>query len=93
MTALVLHLGNQYGLTLERWRPENPVALGQHANDLAMGMLANLADKRLTIGLGHKVLGLYAAIGVYLGLKCRVADRIVGRRCANGFQGGGVCGK
>ncbi|CPM42962.1 Uncharacterised protein [Bordetella pertussis] len=58
--GLVLHLGQQDRLALERRRAGDPVALGQHADDLGMGVLGNLAHQGLAIGLGHPVLGFDA---------------------------------
>ena len=78
VTALVLHLGKQDGLALEARCAGDPVALGQHADDLGVGMLADLADQGLAILLGHPVLGLDEAAGidpgVELGLVLRVLD-------------------
>src|SRR6185437_1198055 len=36
----------------------DPVALGQHADDLRVRMLRNLADQRLSVRLRHPVFGL-----------------------------------
>ena len=55
---LVLHLGKQDRLALQRGRAGDPVALGQLSDDLGMGMLADLADQRLAVALGHPLLGL-----------------------------------
>jgi hypothetical protein len=49
--------------------PGDPVALGQHADDLGMGVLADLADQGAAIGLGHPVVGLDPLLGVHAGLK------------------------
>jgi hypothetical protein len=58
MPRLVLHLGEQDRLALQRRRPRDPVALGKLADDLGMRVLADLADQRLAIALGHPLLGL-----------------------------------
>ena len=58
MARLVLHLGEQDRLALQRRRAGDPVALGQLADDLGMGVLADLADQRLAVALGHPLLGL-----------------------------------
>jgi hypothetical protein len=58
MARLILHLGQQDRLALQRRRAGDPVALRQLAHDLGMGVLADLADQRLAVALGHPVLGL-----------------------------------
>ncbi|OIQ73285.1 hypothetical protein GALL_450780 [mine drainage metagenome] len=58
VAAFVLHLGEQDGLALEGRRAGDPVALGQHADDFRMRMLADLPNQRLAVMLGHPVLGL-----------------------------------
>ncbi len=72
VAALVLHLREQDGLALERRRARDPVALGQHADDLAVRVLADLTDQRLAVALRHPVLRFdeFAArdLGVELGL-------------------------
>ncbi|MNV71670.1 hypothetical protein D3C71_1647050 [compost metagenome] len=64
VAALVLHLGQQDGLALERGRTGYPVAFRQHADDFRMRMLADLAQQRLAVVLGHPVLGLDEFSGV-----------------------------
>ena len=64
VAALVLHLGHQDGLALQRRRARDPVAFGQHADDLRVRVLRDLADQRAAIGVGHPVLGLDLDVGV-----------------------------
>ena len=64
MAAFVLHLGQQNGLAFERGRAGDPVTFGLHADDFAVGMLADLAHQGFAISLGHPVLRLNLAIGV-----------------------------
>ena len=64
MPALVLHLGQQRRLAPQRGRAGDPVALGQHAHDLGMRVLADLADQRAAIRLGHPVICLDPLVGV-----------------------------
>ena len=56
--CLVLHLGEQDRLAPERRRARDPIAFGEHADNLRMRMLADLPRQRPPIGLGHPVLGL-----------------------------------
>ncbi|MNT10747.1 hypothetical protein D3C72_1455920 [compost metagenome] len=58
MAGLILDLGQQDCLALQRRRAGDPVAFRQLAHDLGMGMLRDLADQGLAIGLRHPVLGL-----------------------------------
>ena len=64
MAGLVLHLGHQDRLALQRRRARDPVALGQHADDLGMRVLRNLPDQRLAVRLRHPVLRLDLDVGV-----------------------------
>src|SRR5690554_2797448 len=64
MSCFVLHLGQQYGLALERRSAGDPVAFGQHADYLGVGMLRNLPHQSLAVGLGHPVFGFDANTGV-----------------------------
>ena len=64
VARFVLDLGHQDRLALQGRRARDPVALGQHADDLRVRMLRNLPDQRLAIGLGHPVLGLDLDVGV-----------------------------
>ncbi len=69
MAGLVLHLGQQDRLALQRRRPRQPVALGLHADDLGVRMLRDLPDQRAPVGLGHPVLGLDLLLGIDTGLE------------------------
>jgi hypothetical protein len=60
MPGLVLHLGQQDRLALERRRPRDPIAFGQLTDDLRVRVLADLADQRPAIALRHPVLRLHA---------------------------------
>ena len=60
---LVLHLGEQDRLAAQRRRARDPVALGQHADDLAMRVLRHLPHQRPPIGLRHPVLRLDELVG------------------------------
>ena len=52
---------------------------GQHADDLRVGVLRDLADERLAVGVGHPVLGLDFLIGVDTRLKAqRASGRVTG---------------
>ncbi len=64
MTGLVLHLGHEDGLALQRRGPGDPVALGLHADDLGVGVLCDLADEVLPVALGHPIGGLDLLLGV-----------------------------
>ena len=64
VAGLVLHLGEEDGLALQRGRAGDPVALGELADDLGMGVLADLADQRLAVALGHPLLGLDLLVAV-----------------------------
>ncbi len=63
VAGLVLHLGEQDRLAPQRRRARDPIALGQHADDLAVRMLRDLPRQRPAIGLGHPVLGLDELVG------------------------------
>ncbi|MOA29751.1 hypothetical protein D3C78_1507880 [compost metagenome] len=66
MAGLVLDLGHQLQLALEGRRAGDPVAFRQHADDFRVGVLGNLPDQRLAIGIGHPVLRLDLDLGVDL---------------------------
>ncbi len=72
MAALVLDLGDQDRLAQERGRARDPVAFRQHADDLGMGVLRDLADQRPAVGLGHPVLGLDLLFGIDPRLEARL---------------------
>ena len=69
VAGLVLDLGQQDGLALERRRAGDPVAFGQHAHDFGVRVLGNLAHEGLAVGLRHPVLGLDADAVVDAALK------------------------
>jgi hypothetical protein len=50
----------------------DPVAFGQHADDLAVRVLADLAHQGLAVGLGHPVLRFDAAVGGDAGIEARL---------------------
>ena len=79
MAGLVLHLGQQNRLTFQGRRAADPVALGQHADDLGMGMLADLAHQSLAVMLGHPVLGFDEVAGINAGFKRRLGLGLLGR--------------
>ena len=58
VARLVLHLGDERHLPLQRRRAGDPVAFGQHAHDLGMRVLGHHPDELLPVALGHPVLGL-----------------------------------
>ena len=62
MTGLILHLGHEDGLALERRSAANPVGLRLHADDLGVRVLGNLARQGLAIGSGHPVGGFDAGV-------------------------------
>ena len=55
---LVLHLGKQDRLAAQRRSPRDPIALGKHADNLAVRVLADLSCQRPAVSLGHPVLRL-----------------------------------
>lgn len=69
MTGFVLNLGHQLQFALEAWGTGNPVAFGQHADDFRVGVLGDLPDEGLAVGLGHPVLGFDLDFGVDLFLE------------------------
>ena len=79
MPALVLDLGEERRLAAQRRRPGDPVALGQHADDLGMGVLRDLPHEEAAISLRHPVVRLDLLLGVDAGLEARLALRILGR--------------
>ena len=76
--AFVLHLRHQHGLATQSRRAGDPVAFRQHADDLRMRVLGNLADERLAIGVGHPVLRLDAVVGIDLRLEPLLQRRALG---------------
>ena len=77
VAALVLHLGDEHGLAAQRRRARDPVALGQHADDLRMRVLGDLPDQGLPVGLRHPVLRL--------DLLLRIDARLEARGAASGI--------
>ncbi|MNT56195.1 hypothetical protein D3C72_1934780 [compost metagenome] len=57
VAGFVLDLGHQLQFAFERWRAGDPVAFGQHADDFGVGVLGNLPDQGLAVGIWHPVLG------------------------------------
>ncbi|MCY1183821.1 hypothetical protein D9M73_244710 [compost metagenome] len=69
VAGLVLDLRHQLQLALEAGGTGNPVAFGQHADDFRVGVLGDLPDEGLAVGLGHPVLGFDLDFGVDLFLE------------------------
>ena len=67
--ALVLHFRKQDRLALERGRAADPIPLGEHPDDLGVGVLRDLPDERLAVRLGHPVARLDLLVGVELPLE------------------------
>jgi hypothetical protein len=85
VAGLVLHLRDQDRLPAEARRPGDPVAFGLHADDLGVGVLGDLADQGLAVGLGHPVAGLDPSVGLdqrLEGLRQRLLAEGVGLRRA-----------
>ena len=83
VAAFVLHLGNQNRLAFQAGRAADPVAFGQHADDFAVRVLADLAHQGFAVGLGHPVLRLDLAVGIDAGVKAGL--------CLGVFQRGNGC--
>jgi hypothetical protein len=64
VAGLVLDLRQQDRLALERRGAADPVALGLHADDLGVGVLRDLPDQRLPVGVGHPVPRLDLPVGL-----------------------------
>ena len=79
VAAFVLHLGNQNGFALEAGCAADPVALGQHAHNLAVRVLADLSHQGLSIPVWHPVLRLNLAISVDLFVKADLRLRVFHR--------------
>ncbi|SPC10622.1 hypothetical protein CO2235_10007 [Cupriavidus oxalaticus] len=84
VAAFVLHLGQQDRLALEGRRAADPVALGQHADDLGVRVLGNLPYQCLAVGRRHPVLRLDLAVGSHTRVESGLADVIVLRGGASG---------
>ena len=55
---LVLHLGGEGELALERRRAQDPLALGQDAHELRVPVHLDELDRALPVVVGHRVAGL-----------------------------------
>ncbi len=69
VAGLVLDLGHEDRLALQRRCPGDPVALGLHADDLGVGVLGDLADQRLAVVVGHPVRRFDLLVGVDEGVE------------------------
>ena len=69
MTGFVLHFGHEDGLAFEAGRPADPIALWQHAHNLGVGVLTDLANQRFTVSVRHPILRLNFFFGGYVGLE------------------------
>ena len=69
MPTLVLDLGNQNGFAFQTRGPADPIALGQHAHNFAVRMLADLAHQGFSVGVRHPILRLNFAIGINHGIE------------------------
>ena len=78
VAGLVLHLGDEGHLPPQRGRAGDPVALGQHADDLGVGVLRHHAHELVAVLLRHPVLGLDRLAGVDAGVER--GDRAPDRR-------------
>ena len=87
MTGLILNLGEQDRLAPQGRRARDPVALGQHADNFAVGVLADLADQRTAVGLGHSVLDLDKLVRCNARLECSEKCRIFGYRYRGNILG------
>ncbi len=58
VAGFVLHLGQQHRLAAQRGGARQPVGFRQHADDFRVGVLANLPNQVLTVGVRHPVFGL-----------------------------------
>ena len=81
VAGLVLHLGDQRHLALEARRAGDPVAFGQHADDLGVRVLRHHPDELRAVALGHPVLRLDGLAGGDSRLE----------RGVQGFFGGVLC--
>jgi len=92
MPAFVLHLGNQNGFALQAWRPTDPIALGQHAHNFAVRVLANLANQSFAISVWHPIAGLHFAVGIDAGIELGLQRHFSFGQCfRHGFQGCVLC--
>src|SRR3984885_9186472 len=79
VAAFVLYFGNEHRLAAQRWRTRDPVAFGQHTDNLGMGVLRDLSYERAPVGLGHPFLGLDLLVTLDSRLEARRERRLVGR--------------
>ena len=63
---LVLHLGGQGELALERRRAEDPLALGQHAHQLRVPVHLDELDQLRPVLVRHRVAGLDLAAALHV---------------------------
>jgi hypothetical protein len=61
---LVLHLRGQGELPLERRRPEDPLALGEHAHELGVGVHLDELPEARAVLVRHPVVGLDLTSGL-----------------------------
>ena len=80
VATLVLHLGDQNGLAQQGRRARDPISLRQHADDLGMGVLRDLANQRGAVSRGHPVLRLDLLFAIDARLEVPLARYIIGRR-------------
>ncbi len=67
MTTLILHLGQQPDLAMQRGCACDPVTFWLHTDNLGMCVLRDLSDQRLTISIWHPVLRLDLGFRLDLG--------------------------
>ena len=84
MTALVLHLGDQNGLAQQLGARVIQFPSGQHADDLGMGMLGDLADQGRAIARGHPILRLDLLLPIDARLEAPLARQLIRRRGGSG---------
>jgi len=64
VTGLILNLGHEDGLAMQRWCPGDPVPFGLHTDHLGVCMLGDLTDQQFPVTLRHPVTGLDLLFGV-----------------------------
>jgi hypothetical protein len=79
VAAFILDLRHQDRLALEGGSARDPVALGQHADDLGVRVLLDLPHQRAPVMLGHPVLRLDLDVGVDARLERSFLRRHLGR--------------
>ena len=85
VAGFVLDFGEEDGFALEGGGAGDPVAFREHADDLGVGVLGDLADEGFAVGVGHPVLGLDADFGVYTGLEGSFGGGVLGGHWACGL--------